>query len=53
MATANNVAVTEEAKLHIGQYFLLASPPGQFQDVLSGKWKKILLKNVYIINSPS
>ena len=44
MASENHVAVTEEAKLHIGQYFLLASPPGQFQDVLSGKSNEIIFK---------
>jgi hypothetical protein len=28
--------VTDEEKLQIAQHFLLSSPPGQFQEVLTG-----------------
>lgn len=37
--------ITDEAKLQIAQYFLLSSPPGQFQDVLHDV-RKLLPENI-------
>jgi len=42
---AENDVVTDEAKLQIAQYFLLSSPPGQFQEVLTDV-RKLLPENI-------